>query len=150
MWNRRGTAGPTPRPSPRSDHNLPKIIGILEADKKLPKKQRHTAKRIWRRLQDEEVFDGGYTTVKDAVRELRSRRHEVFVPLVHRPGKAQVDLGHALANIGGVLRKVAFFAMVLPYSNASAPRRSGKATFGRSSSSGACRRGSAMTTAKWR
>ena len=42
----------------------------------------------------------------------------MFVPLVHRPGESQVDFGHALANIGGVLRKVAFFAMVLPYSDA--------------------------------
>lgn len=111
---RRSQAPPKPKIGPY----LPKIIGILEADRKLPKKQRHTAKRIWQRLQDEEAFDGGYTTVKDAVRELRSRRQEVFVPLVHRPGEAQVDFGHALAHVGGILRKVAFFAMVLPYSDA--------------------------------
>lgn len=55
--------------------------------------------------------------MKDAVRQLQSRRQEVFVPLVHRPGEAKVDFGHALANVGGVLRKIAFFAMVLPWTD---------------------------------
>ena len=108
-----------PPAKPKIGPYLPKIVEILESDKPLPKKQRHTAKRIWQRLVDESGFDGGYTTVKDAVRELRSRRQEVFVPLVHQPGEAQVDFGHALARVGGVLRKVVFFAMVLPYSDAS-------------------------------
>ena len=40
------------------------------------------------------------------------------MPLPHRPGEAQVDFGHALAKISGVLRKVAFFVMALPYSDA--------------------------------
>jgi transposase len=108
-----------PPAKPKIGPYLSKIVEILESDKQLPKKQRHTAKRIWQRLVDEAGFDGGYTTVKDAVRELRSRRQEVFVPLVHRPGEAQMDFGHALARVGGVLRKVVFFAMVLPYSDAS-------------------------------
>ena len=107
-----------PPPKPKIGPYLPKITEILDADRQMPRKQRHTAKRIWQRLIDEEGFDGGYTTVKDAVRELQDRRQEVFVPLEHRPGEAQMDFGHALANIGGVLRKVAFFAMVLPYSDA--------------------------------
>ena len=55
--------------------------------------------------------------VKDAVRELRRRGGELFMPLVHVPGDAQVDFGHAVANVGGLLRKVAFFVMVLPYSD---------------------------------
>ena len=39
---------------------------------------------------------GGYTVVKEAVRELTQRNQEVFVPLVHPPGEAQMDFGHAL------------------------------------------------------
>ncbi len=39
------------------------------------------------------------------------------MPLIHRPGEAQVDFGYALAKVSGVLRKVAFFVMVLPYSD---------------------------------
>ena len=41
------------------------IDQILEKDHSVPKKQRHTAKRIFERLRDEYGFRGGYTTVKD-------------------------------------------------------------------------------------
>jgi hypothetical protein len=40
------------------------------------------------------------------------------MPLVHRPGEAQVDFGFAVAKVAGVLRKIAFFVMVLPHSDA--------------------------------
>ncbi len=107
-----------PPKKPTIGPHLSKIKTILKSDTSLPKKQRHTAKRIWQRLVAEDSFEGGYTTVKDAVREHRARHREVFMPLVHRPGEAQVDFGFALANVNGVLRKVAFFAMALPYSDA--------------------------------
>ena len=66
---------------------------------------RHTAKRIFERLRDEYGFDGGYTTVKDYVREHRRQTREMFVPLSHAPGHAQCDFGEALVAIGGVERK---------------------------------------------
>ena len=47
------------------------IDRILEDDLGRPKRQRHTAKRIFERLRDEHGFDGGYTIVKDYVREHR-------------------------------------------------------------------------------
>ena len=47
------------------------IDRILEDDLRRPRKQRHTAKRILERLRDEYGFDGGYTAVKDYVRERR-------------------------------------------------------------------------------
>ena len=62
----------------------------------LPKKQRHTAKRIHERLREEYGFDGGYTIVKDYVREHRRRTREMFVPLVHPPGHAQCDFGEGM------------------------------------------------------
>jgi hypothetical protein len=46
---------------------------ILEADRGAPPKQRHTAKRIFERLRAEHGFAGGYTIVKDYVRERRLR-----------------------------------------------------------------------------
>ena len=49
------------------------IDQILKEDESRPKKQRHTAKRIWDRLKDEHGFTGGYTIVKDYVREARQR-----------------------------------------------------------------------------
>lgn len=92
---------------------LGRIAEMLKEDQG---KQYHTAKRIWQRLQ-EEGFTGGYTIVKDAVREIKKHNREVFMPLAHRPGEAQVDFGFALAKMAGVLRKIAFFVMTLPFSD---------------------------------
>lgn len=96
-----------------------RISSILQAEKDehIPHKQRHTAKRIFERLV-EEGYTGGYTQVKEAVRELRRTSQEVFMPLRHEPGEAQVDFGHALVKFQGELIKVAFFVMALPHSDA--------------------------------
>jgi len=106
-----------PRPKPKIGPYLERIAQIIEEDKALPKKQRHTAKRIYERLR-EMGYEGKYTQVKEAVRELLRVKQEVFMPLVHRVGEAQVDFGYALAKVAGGLRKVGFFLMVLPYSDA--------------------------------
>ncbi|HYB20860.1 MAG TPA: IS21 family transposase [Thermodesulfobacteriota bacterium] len=106
-----------PRPKLKIGAYLERIAQILEEDKALPKKQRHTAKRIYERIR-EMGYGGKYTQVKEAVRLLLRVKQEVFMPLIHRVGEAQVDFGYALAKVSGVLRKVGFFVMVLPYSNA--------------------------------
>ena len=105
------------RPKQKLGPYQERIEQILKEDQLLPRKQRHTAKRVWERLK-EAGFTGGYTVVKEAVRELTQRNQEVFVPLVHPPGEAQMDFGHALVKMNGVLRKVAFFVLALPYSDA--------------------------------
>ena len=92
------------------------IRQIIAQDKLIPKKQRHTAKRIFERLRAD-GYSGGYTVVKDAVQEIKRTSGEVYMPLVHRPGDAQVDYFHALARLGGTLQKVAIFLMALPYSD---------------------------------
>jgi len=97
---------------------LPIIRQILDDDAAAPPKQRHTAKRIWDRLRAELGFTGGYTAVKDAVRELKVGRKEVFLPLSHPPGEAQVDFGFAEVVLTGVPTKVAVFVLSLPYSGA--------------------------------
>ena len=106
-----------PRPKPKIGPYLERIAQIIEEDKELPKKQRHTAKRIYERIK-EMGYEGKYTQVKEAVREIKRVKQEVFMPLIHRPGEAQVDFGYALVKVSGELRKVAFFVMVLPYSDA--------------------------------
>jgi transposase len=103
---------------PKLDPFIPIIDQILEDDKSQLKKQRHTAKRIFERLRDEHGFTGGITIVTDYVRERKRRTREVFVPLVHPPGHAQVDFGEALGEIGGVVCKLHYFAMALPHSDA--------------------------------
>ena len=74
------------------------IDAILAADGRVPRKQRHTAKRIFERLRDEYGFDGQHTIVKDYVREHRRRVREMFVPLSHAPGHAQCDFGGCPAS----------------------------------------------------
>ena len=61
---------------------------------------------------------GGYTTVKNYVREHGRRSREMFVPLAHAPGHAQADFGEAMVVVGGVEQKAYFFALDLPYSDA--------------------------------
>src|SRR5512135_1536999 len=97
---------------------LPVLHQILEDDRKAPRKQRHTAKRIFERLRDEHGYAGGLTVVKDAVRAWRRSHAEVFVPLAHPVGEAQVDFGEAEILLDGRAAKVALFVMTLPYSDA--------------------------------
>jgi transposase len=93
------------------------IDQILVDDLSQPKKQRHTAKRIFDRLKAEHAFGGGYTIVKDYVRQARLTHKEVFVPLAHPPGEAQADFGEALVVIAGVEQKAHFQCFDLPYSD---------------------------------
>jgi len=105
------------RPKPKLEPFLPVIHQILEADKKAPKKQRHTAHRIFERLRDEHGYTGGLTIVKQAVASWRLRSAEVFIPLAHPPGQAQVDFGEAEIQLDAKPAKVALFVMTLPYSD---------------------------------
>ena len=93
------------------------IDQILKDDEERPKKQRHTAKRIWDRLKQEHGFTGGYTIVKDYVRQARLRHKEVFVPLTHPPGEAQADFGEALVVVGCQQQKAHFLCVDLPHSD---------------------------------
>ncbi len=93
------------------------IDAILEDDKQRPKKQRHTAKRIFQRLRAEHGYPGGYTIVKDYVRLRRLRSQEMFVPLTHAAGTAQVDFGEAQVIVGGMESKAHYFVMDLPQSD---------------------------------
>jgi transposase len=93
------------------------IDAILEDDQNQPKKQRHTAKRIFDRLRAEHGYRGGYTIVKDYVRLRKLRGQEMYVPLTHAPGEAQADFGEALVVVGGIKQKAHFFAMDLPQSD---------------------------------
>src|SRR3954463_15353622 len=107
-----------PRPRPKLDPFLGVIHQILGADKKAPRKQRHTTNRIFQRLRDEHGYTGGLTVVKEAVAAWKARSAEVFVPLSHPPGEAQVDFGEAEVTLDGRPTKVAVFVMTLPYSDA--------------------------------
>lgn len=103
---------------PKLETLIPIIDAWLEGDRSVHRKQRHTAKRVFDRLREEHGFTGGYTIIKDYIRERERRCQEMFVPLSHPPGHAQADFGEAVVVIGGVEQKAHFFVLDLPHSDA--------------------------------
>jgi transposase len=93
-------------------------ILATDADPSTPRKQRHTAKRIFERLRDEHGYGGSEVQVRRYVAQHRRVRAEVFVPLSHPPGEAQFDFGEATVEIAGERVKAALAVMSLPYSDA--------------------------------
>jgi methyl-accepting chemotaxis protein len=82
-----------PVAKPKLDPFIPMIDRILGDDKSRPKKQQHTAKRIFERLRDEYGFKGGITIVKDYVAGWRlSERAE---GAVRASNKASVNVDKA-------------------------------------------------------
>jgi len=80
----------------------------LKGDQQVRRKQRHTSRRIWERLQAEEGFTGAESTVRKYVgrrrRELGLNVKEVFIEQEHQPGReAQVDFGEADVKLDGVM-----------------------------------------------
>lgn len=107
-----------PRSRPKLGPFIPIIDEMLKQDKSArKKKQRHTAKRIFDRLKEEHSFTGGYTIVKDYVREKKLRSKEVYFPLLQRPGTSQTDFGKADVRIAGKLVEAKLFCMALSYSD---------------------------------
>jgi transposase len=117
-----GDAVPRPkrkpeRPRPALGPVVEFIDGVLTRDRKAPRKQRHTAHRIYERLQQEMP---GHTVSESSVRRYVKRRKpelgwtqgETFVPQVYAWGvEAQVDWYEAYAVIGGEQRKLQVFSM---------------------------------------
>ena len=62
---------------PKLDGYTGIIDQIPEADKLVPKKQRHTSKRIFERLRDEHHFAGGLTIVKNYIFAAKQRQREI-------------------------------------------------------------------------
>jgi len=77
----------------------------------------YTGVQIFAKLQ-REGYEGGYTAVKDHLREVRPRRSKVYAELVFDAGEAaQVDFGECgLTEVGNTRRKLYVFIMVLCYS----------------------------------
>src|SRR4029078_10799293 len=73
--------------------------------------------RIFERLRDEHGFTRGITIVKDYLARWRQRAQEMVGPPMHPPAHPQADFGEAIGIIGGVERKINFFAFDLPHSD---------------------------------
>jgi transposase len=89
----------------------------LEKDKSQPKKQRHTAHRIYTRLVGEHNFGGSERTVRQYVSRLKPNLQDMFIPLEFDPGAdAQCDWGEAQIYMGDKLVTVQVLCMKLSYS----------------------------------
>ncbi len=97
----------------------PVIDQILADDENAPRKQRHTAAQICRRLRDEHGYRGGYAQVQRYVRNRRPRHKETFIPLGHLPGqRLEADFGHIHVDFPDGRRLVPFLVTAWAYSNA--------------------------------
>jgi transposase len=106
------------RRCPVLDAWKPLIQAWVTTDERLPKKQRHTAHRVWERLVAEHGARVGESTVRKYVarlrRELGGGVGQVAVPQVHRPGEeAEVDFAELWVWLEGALTKLWLFTMRL-------------------------------------
>ena len=107
--------------SPVMDPYRAVILEWLKSDCDAPKKQRHTAHRIYSRLVEEYGFRGAESTVRRYVRQLKieagSYKQEAFIPLEVEAGKeAEVDWGRAVVMMNGEKCLVELFCMRPKYS----------------------------------
>ena len=105
------------RAAPVMDAVAPIVAAWLEADTRVHRKQRHTARHVFQRLRDEHGFTGGESTVRAWLREhRRTSLRGVTVPLAHDPGaEAQIDFGAARVILAGVETVVALFCARLAH-----------------------------------
>lgn len=109
------------RSSPASGPWEPVVRAWLVADLDAPRKQRHTARRVWQRLLDEHHAQVSESTVRALVarlkREVGLSRVQVTVPQTHAPGdEAEVDFGEFCAVIAGQMLKLWMFVMRMSHS----------------------------------
>lgn len=125
------SAWPEPRKKPaarptRLDVYKPLIDAMLLADLDAPRKQRHTATRIFDRLVDEHgAVDISYGIVRRYVAERRPQIRveagrgpvEAFIAQSHRPGaEAEVDFGDVTVRLAGEQVICYLFSLRLSYS----------------------------------
>ena len=95
------------------------VDAILDADAHAPRKQRHTASQIFRRLVAEYQYTGGYDHVRRHLKHRRLAARDTFVPLDHRPGhRCEADFGHIHVDFPDGRRLVPVLVMTWSHSNA--------------------------------
>ena len=131
---REALASPVPEPrkvperaSPARDAVAPLIDAMLTGDLEAPRKQRHTARRVWTRLRDEHDAGVSYSYVAKYVARRRpeieaaargqAESLEGYVPQAKEPGaEAEVDFGPVTVELDGRDADCHLFAYRLSYS----------------------------------
>ena len=120
-WNDDKLPNMEPDHYPVLGEYIPLINEWLEGDVTAPRKQRHTAKRIYDRLRAEAGYTGGYSSVKRYVRKKRFVLRQGlagYLPLAHPMAYAQVDFGEFLrCDAEGNEHKAYELVMSFPYSD---------------------------------
>ena len=109
------------RAAPVLEPHVATIRGWLVEDLTAPRKQRHTARRVWQRLLEEEGAVVAESSVRNLVAQLKVEvgggREQVMVPQIHPPAEeAEVDFGEFSAVISGVVMKLFMFCLRLSHS----------------------------------
>lgn len=107
-----------PRYEPRQGAKRPSKLDSFKGQiVTLLERHPYTAQQIFQRIR-QDGFAGGYTVVKDFVRQVRPVRKPAFLMLQFAPGEcAQVDWGQfGSLNVGSTRRRLNFFVMVLCHS----------------------------------
>lgn len=112
---------------PKLDNYKPLIDEWLAGDRKAPRKQRHTAKRVFHRLRKEaEDFDCSYRLVAQYVAYRKSQLHldnrKGYLPLIHHPGEGQADFGAAQFYENSRCHNGKYLVLSFPYSNGGYPQ----------------------------
>jgi len=124
---RKALQHPEPPPYRRLEPRLAPVFGpfravvdtILAGDQDAPRKQRHTASQLFRRLRDEYGYAGGYDQVRRYLQSQRRQQRETFIPLDHPPGhRAEADFGHIHVDFPDGRRLVPVLLVTWSYSNA--------------------------------
>jgi transposase len=117
---------PQPRPYTRQKPPPAPVLGpfhrhidaILAADEEAPRKQRHTAMQVFRRLVQERGYQGGYDQIRRYIGKKRRDRRETFIPLAHDPGqRLEADFGHIHVDFPDGRRLVPVLITAWSYSN---------------------------------
>lgn len=111
------------RPHPAVDAHAARIDNVPEADLGAPRKQRHTAKRIFDRPVDERGYEGSCASVCRYVARWREGNapaspRDGYLELEWVPGTAQVDFGNFRCEVAGAVRDLKLLVLALPHSNA--------------------------------
>ena len=123
---REALANPEPRSYTRTKDPPAPVLGafkpiidvILADDEQAPRKQRHTAAQVFRRLVAEHDYPGGYDQVRRYIARQRRRSRETFIPLTHDPGqRLECDFGHIHVDFPDGRRQVSVLMPTWSYSN---------------------------------
>ena len=108
-----------PRPAPVFGPFRPFVDDMLVVDETAPRKQRHTARQIYRRLVAEHGYRGKYDQIRRYLQQRRRSGRETFIPLEHRPGvRAEADFGHIYVDFPEGRRQTPVLIVTWSYSNA--------------------------------